>query len=402
MENYHRKHQLIKNKNKMTQPIKSIYMKSNITRLTFAVVVAGLLAACSAASPEENKEARLEKLKKEQADLAKEILKLEEQIAKENPDAESSAKAKEVAVLALAPKKFDHYVQTQGRVESENDILVSAKVPGVITQVYVNEGEQVNKGQVIAQLDNSVIVRSIESMESQLALATTVFERQENLWKQKIGTEVQYLQAKTSKESLEKQLASLREQGDMYRIKSPLTGTVDRVMAKVGEALQPGMPAARVVNNSDLKLTANVSEAYVTLVKKNNKVLVNIPELKKELIATVTFVGRTIDPLTRTFDVEISLPSHPDLRPNMTATVKVVFSSSDDAIVVPVNVIQQINDEKVVYIAEAKGKQTVARRKTITVDGVYGNQAQVKGLEKGDRLITVGYQGLNDGELVKI
>jgi membrane fusion protein (multidrug efflux system) len=381
---------------------KSLYMKPNLYyRLAVALVVAGLLAACSAASPDDDKKAKLEKLKTEQANLGKEIKKLEAEIAKANPDS-ADVKAKEIAAEELKPHKFDHYVQTQGKVESENNILVSARTMGGVTQVYVNEGDQVNKGQVLAQIDNSVIVRSIESMKAQLDLATSVYERQKNLWDQKIGTEVQFLQAKTGKESLEKQIASLQEQNEMSRIKSPINGAVDEVWVKVGENIAPGMPAVRVVNTSDLKLIASVSEAYVTNIKKGNKVIVSIPEVGKEINATVSFVGRTIDQLSRTFTVEVKLPSEPNLRPNMTATIKVVFQSEPSAIVVPVNVIQQINNEKVVYVAEAKGKQTVARRKVVTVDGVYGNFAQVKGLNAGDKLITVGYQGLNDGDFVKI
>jgi membrane fusion protein, multidrug efflux system len=337
----------------------------------------------------------------QQSDLAKEIAKLEEEIAKENPDS-ANVRAKEIAVAAVNPRRFDHYVQTQGTIESENNTMVSAKSMGVITQVYVNEGDQVSKGQTLAQIDNSVVVRSIESMKAQLDLANSVYERQKNLWDQKIGTEVQFLQAKTNKESLEKQLASMQEQNEMTKIKSPIAGTVDEVSVKVGENIAPGMPAIRVVNTSDLKLTARVSEAFVTKIKKGNKVLVNVSELNRDIPATVTFVGRTIDQLSRTFDLEVALPSDAQLRPNMTATVKVVFNTENNAIVVPVNVIQQVNNEKIVYIAESKGKQTVARRKVVTVDGVFGGQAQVQGLKPGDQVITVGYQGLNDGDFVKI
>jgi membrane fusion protein, multidrug efflux system len=381
---------------------KSLDMKSTFYPRLAAIAVAALLVACSAATPEDDKQARLEKLKKQQADLVSEITKLETEIDAENPDSTANVKSKEVAVIELTTRKFDHYVQTQGKVESENDILVSAKSMGVITQVYVNEGDQVSKGQTLAQIDNSIIVSSIESMKSQLELATSVYERQKNLWDQKIGTEVQYLQAKTGKESLEKQLEALKEQNENTKIKSPITGTVDQVMVKIGENISPGMPALRVVNTSNLKLIASVSEAYVTDIKKGNKVLINIPELKKEIQAQVSFVGRTIDPLSRTFNVEVKLPSEANLRPNMTATVKVVFRTESSAVVIPVNVVQDINNEKVVYVSEAKGKQTVARRKVVTVEGVYGNQAQVKGLSPGDKLITVGYQGLNDGDFVKI
>ncbi|HEY0740815.1 MAG TPA: efflux RND transporter periplasmic adaptor subunit [Chryseosolibacter sp.] len=377
-------------------------MKSNFYYRTLAVlVVASLLAACSAATKEDDKKARLESLKAEQAELSKEIAKLEEEIAKENPDS-SNVKSKDVGVTELALKKFNHYVQTQATVESENNILISAKAAGTVTHVYANEGDQVSKGQTIAQIDNSIIMRSIESMKSQLELATSVYERQKNLWNQKIGTEVQYLQAKTSKESLEKQIASLQEQNELTKIKSTISGTIDAMMIKQGENVAPGMPAVRVVNGADLKLTAKISEAYVTRVKKGNKVLVNVSELNREIPATVTFAGRTIDPLSRTFDVEVKLPSDPDLRPNMTATAKVIFHTANEALVIPINVIQEINDEKVVYIAEPKGNRTVAVRKVVTVDGVYGGMAQVKGLNAGDKVITVGYQGLNDGDNIKI
>jgi membrane fusion protein (multidrug efflux system) len=387
----------------MTQAINTPYMKSKVyTRFAFAVTIAALLGACSAATPENEKSARLEKLKSQQADIAKEIKKLETEIAKENPDAASKVRAKDVGVTELKLQKFDHYVQTQGHIESDNNIMVSAESMGVITQVFVTEGQQVSKGQALAQIDNSVIQRSIESMQAQLELATSVYERQKNLWDQKIGTEVQFLQAKTNKESLEKQIASLKEQNAKTRIKSPINGTIDALIAKVGENIAPGMPAARVVNTADLKLQARISEAYITQIKKGNKVLVKISELNKAVEARVTFVSRTIDLLSRTFNVEVALPTTPDLRPNMTATVKIIFDSEPSALVVPVNVIQEINKEKVVYIAEQKGSQAIARRKVITVEGVFGNLAEIKGLNAGDQLITIGYQGLNDGDFVKI
>jgi membrane fusion protein (multidrug efflux system) len=383
---------------------KNINMKSSLyARLLIAITVAGLLAACSAASNDTDKKARLEKLKTQQADLAKEITKLENEIAKENPGAaKSTAKPKEVSTLELSTRKFDHFVQTQGSVESENNIVVSARSAGVITQVFVTEGQQVSKGQTLAQIDNAVMARNIESMKSQLELATSVYNRQKNLWDQKIGTEVQFLEAKSKKENLEKQVESLQEQNDMFRIKSPINGTVDEVKAKIGENAAPGAPAFRVVNGSDLKLTARISEAYVTNIKKGNAVVVTIPELKQDINAKVTFVGNNIDPLSRTFNVEVKLPSLANLRPNMTATIRVIFQTEKNAIVVPVNAIQSLNEEKIVYIADSDGKQTVARKKVVTIDGVYANEAQVEGLKAGDKLISVGYQGLNDGDPIKL
>jgi membrane fusion protein (multidrug efflux system) len=376
-------------------------MKSTVYTRLAVFAVAGILAACSAATPDDKKE-KLEKLKTQQADITTQIQQLEAEVAKDNPDSTANVKSKEVSVEGLTPTKFDHYVQTQGKVEAEDNILVSAKTPGVVAQVYVKEGQRVSKGQVLARIDNSVTERTMESMKSQLELATAVYDRQKNLWDQKIGTEVQFLQAKTNKESLEKQLASLQEQSDMARIKAPINGTVDEVFAKIGENLAPGLPAFRVVNTSDLKLTASVSEAYVTNIEKGNKVLVNIPELKKEITASVTFVGKTIDPLSRTFTVEVKLPSQAYLRPNMSAVVKVIYHTEPSAIVVPINVVQDVNGEKVVYVSAKDGKNMVARKRVVTVEGVFGNLAQVKGLEASDKIITVGYQGLTDGQFIKI
>lgn len=376
-------------------------MKSTLYARLSVLAVVLILAACSATTPENDKQLRLEKLKAEQASLAKEIKTLEDEIAKANPET-VEVKSKEIAIVELAPRSFNHYVQTQGSVEAEDNIMLSAKSMGVVDAIYVREGQQVSKGQTLVQLDNAVIEHSIDAMKSQLDLAVVIYDRQKNLWDQKIGTEVQYLQAKANKENLEKQLSSLQEQSKMSRITSPINGTVDEVIAKIGENLSPGMPAMRVINSSNLKLKANVSEAYVTDIKTGNKVLVNIPELKKELTAYVSFVGKNIDPLSRTFAVEIKLPSLPDLRPNMTGIVKVIFHNEPSTIVVPVNIVQDINNEKIVYVAELNGKQMVARKRVVTVDAVYDNLAQVQGLKAGDKVITSGYQGLNDGQAVKL
>jgi len=360
----------------------------------------GVIAGCSSASKDKN--AQLEALKVEQSKISNQIAELESQLAEENPEL-LTTKAKEVVVTELNTRSFDHYVQTQGRVEAEDDVEVSAKSMGVVTNVYVTEGDRVSIGQTLAQIDNKVIVTGIAEVKSQLELVNTVFERQKNLWEQKIGTEVQYLQAKTNKESMEKRLASLNEQNEMTRIKSPISGLVDKVYVKNGQNIAPGLPAVRVVNFSDLKIKANVSEAYSTAIHKGDKAMVLVPELKKEIEARVTFVGKTIDPLSRTFAVEIKLPSHPDLRPNMTGVVKVVYLTEKAALVVPVNAVQTVNNEKVVYVAEKDGNNMVARRRVVTVTDVFNNMTNVKsGLSAGEKIITFGYQGLNDGEVIKM
>ncbi len=373
---------------------------NNYKSFIVVAAVASFLAGCSASA---DKSAQLKKLREEQTAIEKKVASLEKEIATSNPDSTTNVKSKEVVVLELAPRKFDKYVQTQGSVESTDNIMVSAKSMGVLTQVFAREGDAVVKGQTLAQIDNSLTLRTIEEVKSNLDLVNTVYERQKNLWTQKIGTEVQYLQAKNNKESLDRRLATLNEQLEMSKIKSPINGTVDQVNIKIGENAAPGQPAFKVINGNDLRISAKVSEAYISTIRKGNKSIVSFSDYDKKIEAPVTFVGRSIDQLSRSFTIEVKLPSSNELRPNMTAILKVIFSTSTDALCVPVNVVQEVNGEKIVYVAEAMGKQLVAKRKIVTIDGVYDNFAQVtSGLKAGDKVITVGYQGLNDGEPIKM
>jgi RND family efflux transporter MFP subunit len=375
-------------------------MKSKLyTKLLALLVIAIVVAACNGSS--KDKEAQLKDLKAQQAALATQISELEKGVDTKASES-GTRRSKEVGVIELTARPFDHYITTQGAIEAVDNILVSAKTMGIITQVFVREGDVVSKGQTLAQIDNSLTLRGMEEVKSGLDLATTIYNRQKNLWDQKIGTEVQYLQAKNNKESLERRLATIKEQLDMALIKSPISGSVDAVDVKIGQNAAPGAPAFRVVSSDRLKFIANVSEAYVTDVKKGNKVQIAFGDLNKSVSGQVTFVGKAINQLSRTFPVEIALASNNDFRPNMSGELKLIFHSEEAAIVVPVNVVQDINGQKVVYTAETVDGKLVAKKNIVKVIGVYGNLAQVSTLKSGDKIITVGYQGLNDGELIKI
>jgi RND family efflux transporter MFP subunit len=375
-------------------------MKSKLyTKLLALLVIAIVVAACNGSS--KDKETQLKDLKAQQAALATQISELEKGVDTKAPES-GTRRSKEVGVIELTARPFDHYITTQGAIEAVDNIVVSAKTMGIITQVFVREGDVVSKGQTLAQIDNSLTLRGMEEVKSGLDLATTIYNRQKNLWDQKIGTEVQYLQAKNNKESLERRLATIKEQLDMALIKSPISGSVDAVDVKIGQNAAPGAPAFRVVSSDRLKFIANVSEAYVTDVKKGNKVQIAFGDLNKSVSGQVTFVGKAINQLSRTFPVEIALASNNDFRPNMSGELKLIFHSEAAAIVVPVNVVQDINGQKVVYTAETVDGKLVAKKNIVKVIGVYGNLAQVSTLKSGDKIITVGYQGLNDGELIKI
>lgn len=371
-----------------------------IYNLLVVMAVAVLIASCSSAS--KDNATQLAELKQQQKEIADKIKKLESEVQPVGTPAKEG-KSKDVSVAELKATPFNYIIQTQGGVEAEQNVLLSAKTPGVVTQVYAREGQQVSQGQVLAQIDNSLILKGIEEMKNSLELANTVYERQKSLWDQKIGTEIQFLTAKNNKESLEKRLATMNEQNEMSRIKSPIEGMVEEVVVKVGENTAPGMPAFRVIGSNNLKVVAKISESYISQIKAGNGARVEFMDQGAGFDGRVSFVGKNIDPLSRTFTVEVPVPAGSAARPNMSSTLKITFNTVPSAIAVPVNLVQTINDQKIVYVAEDSNGRLVARKRVVEVGGIYSNQAEIKsGLKAGDRVITFGYQGLNDGEFVKI
>ena len=362
----------------------------NIMKNLIYLIAIVFIAACGKTK---DKKAELAQLKKERAELDGKIAKLEAEVGTK-PVQEAS----EVSVVELEPVTFKSFVEVQGKVDAQENVQVSAETPGVITAIYVKAGQQVSKGQVLAQLDDKVVRQNISSLQTQLELATTLYKRQKSLWDQKIGTEVQYLTAKTQKEGVEKQIAVLRSQLAMYKLKSPISGTVDLMELKLGQALNPGMPGLTVVNANNLKVKAEVAESYSGKVNTGDEVLVVFPDTKDSIVTKVTFASKVIDPASRSFDVEVKLPGRSRYRPNMLAVLKIVDYRSNDAITVPVNAIQKSESGEYVYVAE-KGK---AKKVDISTDKVSDGKAQViAGLKAGEKVITLGFQNLNEGDSVK-
>lgn len=353
-----------------------------------------MTAACS-----ESKKDKLAKLQQEKAKIEAAILELQKGEVADT----TAQKAREVSTQIIDLRPFDYVIHTQGQVASKTNVNVSAKMSGVITQVSVREGDLVKAGQALAQIDNAAMRSSTEELKTNLELAKTVHERQKNLWNQNIGTEVQYLQAKANYESLQKRLASMQEQLDNYTIRAPFSGSVDAVNVKVGEAAMPGMPSFIVNNISNMNAALKISEAYIAKIKKGDPATLTFSELGKTIQSQVSFAGRNIDANSRTFPVEVKLPPSQEIRPNMTVLVRIVFHHENSALCIPIHAVQDINGEKVVYVAEQNGKNWEARRRAVEIKGVFDDMAHVSsGIKEGDRLVTVGFQGLNDGDLIKI
>ncbi|HEY5327474.1 MAG TPA: efflux RND transporter periplasmic adaptor subunit, partial [Mucilaginibacter sp.] len=268
-----------------------------------------LLAACN--SKPTDKAAELAGLKKQEAGLNAKITSLEAEIGKKD-----SVKSTDVSTYTVKTGNFTNYVQIQGRIDAQDNVTAYSQSPGVITALYVKPGQHVNKGHVLVQLDNSVLNQNIAQAETQVNLNRTLFERQKNLWDQKIGTEVQFLQAQTALQSSIKQVASLRQQADMYRITSPINGTVDQMDLKLGQIVSPGLNGIRIVNADILKVKADVPESYARSVNQGDNVKVVVPDANDSLTTKVTFAAKVIDPTSRSFGIEIMLPSRKSLRPN--------------------------------------------------------------------------------------
>lgn len=361
----------------------------------YTIAIALFLVSCDSDKPKDKK-AELEQLKKERTTINGKIEKLEAEIGQKKTEADF----KDVVVTELAEVHFKNYVEVQGRVDAEDNVEIMPESPGTVTGIFVKVGQNVSKGQVLAQLDDKVLRQSVAQMQTQLDLATTVFNRQKNLWDQKIGTEVQYLTAKSQKDGLEKQLAGLKSQAAMNKIKAPVSGTVDAMDLKLGASVAPGSPTGiRVVNASRLKVKALVSENYGGKVNQGDEVEVSLPDVPETLPAHISFAAKVIDPVSRGFNVEVKLPSGKKYRPNMVAILKIVDYKNDNALVVPVNSIQKSETSEYVFTA-VNGK---ARKVEIKTGKVSDGKAEVlSGLKAGDKVIITGFQDLNDGDGVKL
>jgi len=367
------------------------------TKVLF-VFVLSLLMACGG-----NKQSRLEGLKKQYDNISRKIEKLEQEIAAESDSATIEPVGTYVSIQEVQFQPFNHYIEVMGKLDGDENLAIYPETMGVLVEVNAKVGQRVSAGQVLAQINDAAYQEQLKTLQTTYALAVETFQKQENLWKQQIGSEIQYLQARTNKESLESQIASVNKQIDMTRIKSPISGNVEESMVKVGQAVSPSMPAFRVVNFSNLKVSADVAEAYTSKINTGDKVIVFLPDIKKEITARVTFCSKYINTVNRTFSVEARLESIAgNLKANMVAMLKINDYNSPRAVVLPINVIQTDNKGKYVLIAKEENDQYVVRKQAMQTGQIYNGLAEVaEGLEPGVKVITSGYLSLNEGEVIR-
>jgi membrane fusion protein (multidrug efflux system) len=352
-----------------------------------------------------SKKAQLEKLKDQQTKLNNEVLALEKEIGDLDPAAVKKEKTKLVALDTLAAGSFTHYIDLQGKIDALNVSYVAPRngTGGVVTGVYVKNGDLVKKGQQLLKLDDAVPLKNLRQLETQLSYAEDVLQRRENLWKQNIGAEIDVITARNNVNNLKDQIATLKEQWSMTNVTADIDGVVDQINVREGEVFTGGQQI-RIVNTQNLKATANVPENYLGSVKVGTNVKVVLPELNnKTLNAKVTVAGKLIDPNTRGFAIEARIPSDKNFHPNQIALIKIQDYTATNVISVPVNTVQNDQTGKYILVAAKEGGRLVAKKRVVQIGELYDDKVEIKsGLQAGDVIIKDGFQGLYDGQPINV
>ncbi len=369
-----------------------------------------------------DKKVELEKLKAQKSKTDDQIKKLEDELSKIDPGTANAQKAKLVSIEKLQPIKFSHYIELQGRIDAENNSYIAPRgAPGLVTAIYVKQGDRVHKGQLLLKLDDAIarqnvvaLKQSMASVRTQLDLAQSVYQRQKNLWNQNIGTEVQLLQAKSNAEGLDNQLKTMQEnvksaqeQSNLANIYSNVNGVADEVNVRIGETFSgvtpQGTAQIKIVNNSALKVVGNIPENYLNSVKMGTDVIVQVPDINRTFNTKLSFVGSSIDVNNRGFVAEAKLPSDAMLKPNQVALIKIKDYESTAALAVPVATLQNDEKGKFVMVATTENGKLYARKRMVNVGLLNNDKLEIKtGLQSGDAVITEGFQSLYDGQLITL
>lgn len=313
-----------------------------------------------------------------------------------------------VSAITAKTEKFDHFLELQGDVTTKQNVLIYPEMQGTLQRVYVKEGQQVSKGQLLASIDDGGMASQLSQLETQADLAKTTFERQERLWNQKIGSEIQYLQAKTTYEAAQSAVKQIKSQLGKSTIRAPFSGIIDNVIKDQGTVVAPGPGSEvfRIVNLSDMYIAIDVPETYLGDIKKGNSAIVYFPVLEDTLISEIRQTGNFINPGNRAFKVEVAVPNRDNtIKPNLTAKVSLNDYSSEAAVLVPQGIISEnAEGQQYLYIASDRTEdKATAKRRIITTGRTQGNMVEVlSGITAGDLLIKEGARSVKDGQSVQI
>ncbi len=352
----------------------------------------------------------LEQIRKKKAELdasAQEIAAKLKLLEKEIKTLDPQEKIPLITTFNAEETVFNHFVEVQGNVSTKQNVVIMAEFNGILTKVYVKEGQKVKKGQTLAKIDDGGLSQQLAQMKIQADLAKTTFERQKRLWDQKIGSEIQYLQAKSNYEAQEQMVSQMQQQVGKTFVRAPFTGTIDDVMTDPGNVVAPGQSELfRIVNLNDMYIETDVPERYVSSIVPGKEVKVNFPVLGKDVDAKVRQAGNFINPANRTFKVEVAIPNKDaGIKPNLTAKLQINDYTNPKAILIPQSIISE-NAEGAQYvytISEKEGIKAKAKRTIITTGKTQGDDIEVlSGIAGGDEIIKEGARSVKDGQEVKI
>ena len=312
-----------------------------------------------------------------------------------------------VSAIKLKSKNFSHYLNFQGSLDTDQNVVIYPELPGILKNIYVKQGEKVKKGQIIAKISDSGLTDQLEQLKLQRNLAKTTFERQQKLWDQKIGSEIQYLQAKTNFKSLEKKISQMRDQEGKTRILAPFDGTIDDIIADIGSNLAPGLtPILRIINIDQMKVSAEIPEIHIPYIKQNKNVKIYVPILDKQILGKISSVGNFINPNNRSFNIEIKLLNKSnELKPNMTVSLEINDYQNDSAILIPSkDILEDEEGNFYVYKLVIDSNENYKSNKVMIQKGkAYNNMTEIKsGLKENDLIINDGLRQVEDGQIVKV
>ncbi len=350
--------------------------------------------ACSPDSG--SKEEQLRALRAQQAEISLQIKQLELELGAAKSDVAS------VILTAVQVDTFRHVVLVQAKVDGDSNLNVGVRSSGMVQEILVKEGSVVKEGDLLGKLDDALLVKALNEANTSYRFILDVYQKQKALWDQKIGSEVQYLQAKNNKEAAEARIASLEEQIDMCLIKAPISGTIEEVPIRLGQILAPQMVAFRIVNLASSKVVADVSEAYSSTIHAGSPVLIDLPDLGVQIRGKISFASNYINPVNRSFVVEAPLPQGmKGLKANLVAKLKIVDFQDPEALVVSANWVSQDAKGSYLFIAEPVDGKLVAKKRYVKPGlSSQGKMQILEGLSVGDRVVSLGYQNLEEGMAV--
>ncbi len=383
--------------------------------IIYLIIASTLLIACSGKSKQtvediissgdiESIRAKRSEIEKEKTAINESLKQLDEAIDK----LDHSKRLPLVTTLKVTQQKFEHYLELQGSVQTKQNIVLNPETSGILQKIYVMQGQFVKKGTLLAQIDDGGLAQQLAQLQIQADLAKTTFERQQRLWDQKIGSEMQFLQAKSNYEAQERALEQLKIQLDKSFIRAPFDGFVDDIITEEGSVVAPGQSQIiRIVNLSNMYIEVDVPESYISSIEKGKKVKIHLPILNKNIDSKVRQASNYINPANRTFKIEIPVPNkEKDVKPNLTARIKINDYTNDQAVLVPQRLISEnANGEQYVYLIKDKNdkNEAITTKAIIKTGKTQGDVIEVlKGLNSGDEIIKDGARSVREGQAIKI